>query len=538
MSISLMAVPRLRKLRNFEGEDVISGQEYARRLRRQYEMLHPRPAWASWRPEQRPAKRRRLSDDASDSEAEADGMDIDDADSDISPQQPLAKLLRSSAPLTRPSNTTSRTTGVPQLAPETISIQRLPDVAPVQPPAITSLSIHPTLPLLLTAGLSSTMYLHHLRLSSPPPTPPNPLLTTLSLAHTPLTTAAFSPHSTAPSDPKIYLSSPRRYFHTWTLPTGAVTKTTRIYGEQTTSQRKITTLKPSPCGRWLGLLGTSRKGVGTVNVLSAVTSQWVGQARTEARGGLADFAWWGDGEGLSMLSKGGEVTEWSVEDRRVVWRWIDEGAVNATVIALGPDPNGRNSKAKSPATKQIATQRRQKRDSVSDNDDTDTDTNPSQQSPPNLGPDIHTIIGTASGIVTIYSRASFPSLACSSTNTTNTSTATNANAQPQHQHPLNPTPLRTLAQLTTPISHLALSPDGQLLLMASRWKKDALRLVHLPTCSVYRNWPTAKTPIGRVSGAAVGIVDAEDGGGGGGKRMVVLVGNEAGAVRCWVVGGA
>ncbi len=36
MSISLMAVPRLRKLRHFEGEDVITGRDYVRRLRRQY----------------------------------------------------------------------------------------------------------------------------------------------------------------------------------------------------------------------------------------------------------------------------------------------------------------------------------------------------------------------------------------------------------------------------------------------------------------------------------------------------------------------
>jgi len=36
ISVSLMAVPRLRKLRNFEGEDVITGRDYIRRLRRQY----------------------------------------------------------------------------------------------------------------------------------------------------------------------------------------------------------------------------------------------------------------------------------------------------------------------------------------------------------------------------------------------------------------------------------------------------------------------------------------------------------------------
>ena len=34
--VSLASVPRLRKLRKFEGEDMVNGKEYIRRLRRQY----------------------------------------------------------------------------------------------------------------------------------------------------------------------------------------------------------------------------------------------------------------------------------------------------------------------------------------------------------------------------------------------------------------------------------------------------------------------------------------------------------------------
>lgn len=518
MTVSLMAVPRLRKLRNFEGEDVISGKEYTRRLRRQYELLHPAPAWAKWRPDDRPTKRRRLSDDASDSDAELDAMDLDSADSDIVSQQPLAKLLRSTEPLTR-TPTTDLQTGVPRFPPgEPLPIHRLPDISPPQPHAITSLSIHPTLPLLLTAGISSTLYLHHLLPYPAPPTTPNPILTTLHLRNTPLTTAAFSPLSNTPSDPKIYLSSPRRYYHTWTLPTGQITKTTRVYGEQSTTQQKITTIKPSPCGRYLGLLGTSRKGAGVVNILSAATSQWVAQARAEGRGGLADFAWWGDGEGVCLLSKGGEVTEWSVTRKRVVWRWIDEGAVNATVIALGADPTG-SAAGKSRKARKRA-QQQQQGNANGHGEDADED----EDAEPHLGPDAHTIIGTASGIVTVYSRFNFPTFATTAT---------------------TPKPLRTLTHLTTPITHLSTSPDGQLLILASHWKKDALRLVHLPSCAVFRNWPTSRTPLGRVTGAAIGVVDGPGGNVQGegaemvkrsAKTILLVVGNEAGAVRCWELG--
>jgi U3 small nucleolar RNA-associated protein 18 len=99
-------------------------------------------------------------------------------------------------------------------------------------------------------------------------------------------------------------------------------------------------------------------------------------------------------------------------------------------------------------------------------------------------------------------------------------------APPNAGVPPAPRPLRALDQLTTPVSHLAFSPCGQALCVASRWKRDALRLVHLPTASVFRNWPTAATPLGRVSAVAWGEVAGE---------LRLVVGNEAGRVMCWEV---
>lgn len=71
------------------------------------------------------------------------------------------------------------------------------------------------------------------------------------------------------------------------------------------------------------------------------------------------------------------------------------------------------------------------------------------------------------------------------------------------------------------------------MVMASRWKADALRLVHLPSCAVYRNWPTAKTPFGRVTSVAFGEFAVEEKGAEG--DLVLLVGNEKGAVRGWEI---
>jgi U3 small nucleolar RNA-associated protein 18 len=84
-------------------------------------------------------------------------------------------------------------------------------------------------------------------------------------------------------------------------------------------------------------------------------------------------------------------------------------------------------------------------------------------------------IGSLSGIVTVYDLSS-----------------------------QNHSPVKTLYNLTTPISVLEFSPDGQLLLMASSGKRDQLRAVHVPSFKVFPNWPTSKTPLGVVECMSLG----------------------------------
>lgn len=188
-------------------------------------------------------------------------------------------------------------------------------------------------------------------------------------------------------------------------------------------QKSMERFKISPCGRWVGFVGSSRKGGGLINILDSGTAQWIAQVRVDGRGGVADFAWWSDGEGLSVVSKNGEVSEWDGKSRRVIARWLDAGAVGTTVLALG----GRSGRAQ-------------------------------------LGGDRWIAIGSSSGVVNIYDRKDWAAAAAS------TSSGDNVDI------PRNPTPTRVLDQLTTPISHLVFAPDGQMLAMGSRWKRDALRL--------------------------------------------------------------
>jgi U3 small nucleolar RNA-associated protein 18 len=233
----------------------------------------------------------------------------------------------------------------------------------------------------------------------------------------------------------------------------------------------------------MALRGSSRKGGGVINILDARTLQWATQVRVESRGGVADFAWWGDGTGMSIAGKNGEVTEWSV-DGGVVGRWTDEGAVGTTVIALGGS-SGREGW---------------------------------------LGGDRWVAIGSSSGVVNVYDRRAWSE---------NDPSVESAKADSNNGIPKAPKPLRALQNLTTPISHLEFTADGQVLAMASRWKNNAMRLVHLPSATVFKNWPTEKTPLGRITAIAWGRPSEDEEREGSLAQLAVA--NEAGHVRMWEI---
>ncbi|KAJ5724913.1 hypothetical protein N7493_006641 [Penicillium malachiteum] len=443
LAVSLSSQARLRKLRVAEAEDVISGKEYIRRLRRQFQRMHPTPDWAN--PELA-AKRRKTDSDA---ESGAEEIDSDDETGQLS-MQPLAKLLQNTTDLTRIEDN-ARSGGKRKLRQEVLDIQRLKDVGKAQPSSIDSLTFHPHYPLLLSSGPASTLFMHHISPSAPAP---NPLLTSL-----------------------IFASGRRRYFHIWDLDTGKIDKVNGT-ADRKEEQKSMERFKLSPCGRYIGLVGTSRKGGGLINVLDSGTAQWVAQIRVDGSGGVADFAWWSDGEGMTVASKNGEVSEWDGRLRRVVARWMDAGAVGTTVLSLG----GRSGRAQ-------------------------------------LGGDRWVAIGSSSGVVNIYDRRDWAAAYAAASQA-------DKDGPSQAGIPRHPEPTRALDQLTTPISHLVFAPDGQMLVMSSRWKRDALRLVHLPSCTVYRNWPTSNTPLGRISSVAISPNSEQ-----------LAVANEQGRIRLWEIRG-
>ncbi|KAI5797906.1 WD40-repeat-containing domain protein [Peziza echinospora] len=437
VTISLTSQNRLKKYRETFTDDVVTGSDYIRRLRQQYERVYPVPKWALPQDDPQESKRRRRNSDSdSDSASSSSGGEDGDIDAPTS-AAPLSSLLQSSEGyISKPENTTS-------LRPSTINISRLRDANHLAPShsSIGTLSFHPKNPLLMTSGLDHTMRLYHIDGKNNPP------VTSLYLKNTPIHTSVFHPDGT-----RVFAAGRRKYFHIWDLETGAVEKITRVYGHQN-ELRSMEHFKISPDGKFMAIASAR----GLVNILSTTTSQWIASAKVD--GVIADLAWYSPAAsaspGLTIANTHGELWEYDLTAANFSTRWLDEGGVNTTKIALG-----------GPGDKYVA-------------------------------------VGSNCGVVNVYDRKGVVGASTGSAGK----------------------PIRALGQLVTRIDSLEFSGDGQVLCMASGAKKDALRLVHLPTCTVYQNWPTTATPLGRITSVAFTP----------GNTSMFSAGNEAGKVRLWEI---
>jgi WD40 repeat protein len=451
LSISLANATRLRKLRVSEDDDIVSGTEYSRRLRQQFIRLNPVPAWAL-ESEKKTTKRRRRSSVGSDSSSSGEEGDEPTADA-----LPLEKLLRDVRQLAGANSSKKR-----RLRPEVLDIQRTRDIPTSHKAPINTLCFHPKYSVLLSSSASSVLYLHQIAPTAHPT--PNPKLISVHAKQVSVRRSQFL----SPNGQKVFFAGRRRYFHSWDLETGLVQKTSQILGHEL-EHKSMEHFKLSPCGRYMALQASTRKGGGILNILSVTSMQWIAAARLDGRSGIADFCWWSTGDGITILGKDGRIGEYSMISRRFIASWYDEGCVGGIVIALG-----------------------------------------GHSGPSLLGEDAWVAVGSNSGITNIYNRSEL--------------VASQNNGEIVVKE--RPEPTKRFEQLVTPITVLTFSPDGQLLAFGSKLKKDAFRLVHLPSCTVYRNWPTDQTPLGRVT--AVAFSSGSD---------VLAVGNDSGKIRLWEIRG-
>ena len=314
--VSLMSQNKLKKYRETFTDDLVSGTDYIRRLRAQYQRVYPVPSWALPQPEQE-AKRRRVNADAG-SEDEHAESDIEGAEDIPMSAAPLSEFLQSTGGYISKENKG-------RLLPGRINISRLRDANyhRHQQSAVQSVSFHPTHPLLLSTGFDHTLRLYHIDGKNNPP------VNSLYIPSAPLRVAEFHPDGH-----RIFAGGRRSFFHIWNLETGAVERVSRVYGHGE-KQKSMESFKLSPCGSYLAAIGRS----GKVNIFSATTGQWVATAQVD--GVAVDLVWYPSSAphpGLTIANKHGELFEYDMTSRSFSSRWLDEGGVNTSKIAFGGGP--------------------------------------------------------------------------------------------------------------------------------------------------------------------------------------------------------
>ncbi|KAJ4485241.1 WD40-repeat-containing domain protein [Lentinula aciculospora] len=452
---------RLKKLRNAPDEETLPGREYESRLRRQFERINPEPHWAN-----KARKKKSHSDD----EAETD----------------FNALLTSTSGIRQ-----SRSLSSQVLASSTIDISRLRDANQSAQNSgcgdIKSLAFHPSerVPVLCVGSSDRRVRMYNIDGHT------SPLLQTLHIPSLPLssqTSVAFHPTGS-----QLLLTGSRPYYFVYDLQSGALRSSeqskhglwgTRFEDPSATLQApmpsrkrgrtrgvgvdenvaadsqsnpgapgmEVTAFEPST-GSMLAVAG--RGGYVHLVDWKSGAGQVIGSLKCSNGGGGVKGLWWaspsserspelatGSRECLTVLTGDSEVYLWDVGERRCVRRWKDEGGFRGAGRVLTGNGKGSSWLA----------------------------------------------IGSNTGLVNVYGADSFTPASISTSPSSSSSWSS-----------ISPKPLKTIGNLTTPISTLRFNHDAQVLAMASKEKKDGMRLIHLPSLTSFSNWPTSSTPLGHVT---------------------------------------
>ncbi|KAJ3839760.1 WD40-repeat-containing domain protein [Lentinula raphanica] len=460
-SVSLSS-KRLRKLRNAPDEETLTGREYESRLRRQFERLNPEPDWAS--------------------KARTKPSQHDDAENEKSD---ILTLLSSTSGIRQTASLRSKT-----LSPGNIDISRLRDANQSAQNSgcgnVTSLAFHPSerVPVLCVGSSDRRVRMYNIDGHT------SPLLQTLHIPSLPLSSQ--SSVTFHPSGSHLLLTGSRPFYFIYDLQSGTLTSSdqskhglwgNRFEDTSATLQAPVASRKRGRT-RGTGVDESTGGAIGshhhnnssapgmevtafepsTGSVLAVAgrggyvhlvdwksgAGQVIGSLKCSNGGGGVKGLWWtsagskldsGTRDYLTVLTGDSEVYLWDVGERQCVRRWKDEGGFRGAGRVLTGSGKGSGWLA----------------------------------------------VGSNTGLVNVYGSDSFtPSTASSSLSSSSWSS-------------ISPKPLKTIENLTTPISTLRFNHDAQLLAIASKEKKDGMRLIHLPSLTSFSNWPTSSTPLGHVT---------------------------------------
>jgi U3 small nucleolar RNA-associated protein 18 len=394
LEVDLMRQNRTKKLRRFDKETTVSGQEYEQRLRDQFTKMNGSVGWA----ERRPGDKDEDASSGSDDDAGVSGLPATSA-------MPIAD------------------SGDHALKPHGIDIKCLPQVV-IPPPSteeraavVQSLQFHPDSELMLTAGLDKTVRFWGVDGTD------NARVAAYHFKQFPIMGASFTPDGD-----QVLLTG--RDFKMWGLD---VRTGTPMHIQHHSSQHhsRYRGLVTGPCPSDAPALRSNRMYAvhgdgGALLVCDVPSKQPVRTLRMRMPGVAAVFC--PDRDTLFSADTDCNIYEWDLASGRCKQQVKAAWATGIESLAI------RRVTPKSPT--------------------------------PLLA------VGTVSGNIDLYDLS-----------------------RPQ----LSSEPYTSIDNLTTMVTSLAFHPEGEVLLGASKFKKDQLRLIHSATATVFQNWPTAKTPLNRVT---------------------------------------
>ncbi|KAH6906694.1 WD40-repeat-containing domain protein [Coprinopsis sp. MPI-PUGE-AT-0042] len=441
-SVSLLAARR-RKLRQAIDEDSVTAKEYETRLRTQFEAINPEPAWAK--------KARKIAKDINQDDEET-------PESTLSSTNGILKRSKKKA-------------GKVVLAKGEIQLERSRDANQSAQQSgsgeVRVVAFHPstTASILGVATADRRVRLFnvdgHL----------NPLLTTLHFPNLPMTsTTSVLFH---PSGDSMLLSGPRPFFYTYDLPSGTATHHARgLWG--TTFNNINDTSAALQRRRKRG--GDQGGGNGDGESLSLTSFSTHGDLLAVAgRGGYVHLVDWktGAGQVISSLKCSSSGGGGGIQG---LW-WVPPG-LSGGALGDGAVSSGNSKLAVLTGDAEIYLWDVGQRKCIKRWQDEGGFRSAGRVLAGGSGGAGYMAVGSNSGYVNVYGSDSFSNLSSDAG---------------------RPKPLKSIGNLTTPISSARFNYDSQILAIASKEKKDALRMVHLPSLTTYSNWPTSGTPLGHVT---------------------------------------
>ncbi|KAJ2080952.1 U3 snoRNP protein [Coemansia sp. RSA 988] len=380
-TVALKDKVRTRKLREEEGENVISGDVYEQRLRQQFEKINPVPKWA----------------------AEA----VKDTSSGDSNEWIGDELLKTSTSLM------SRNRSL--LPPTNLDIARVRNAnrAAVSQSVVHSVQFHPTATVLLTAGLDKTLRLFEVDGKE------NEKIQSIYIKDMPITTAQF-----IRDGKEIVVSGRRGYYYSVDVEHGSVARINGVPGHP--KLKSLEFMNGTTTGDRIAFMGNG----GQIHLVSARTKQFVHTLSMNCA--VRDVSFTADGNYLWSIGLDNEVYQWDLRQNSCVSRWHDSTVFRPTCLGISRDGS-------------------------------------------------YYASGDGAGIVNLYDTRSMRS-----------------NDDDETSAFFTVKPFKAINNLTTSILGAKFSPNSEILGIYSRKKSDQLKLVHLPTGSVFSNWPTASSHLGHV----------------------------------------